>query len=316
MDTASVAEPPRQIIVYPTEDHDALFQSLDLNRSDYILEVGGGSNPFKYANVVVDIDIHSGHHRNGKNIPIHTTKNLVQGDLQNLPFLNKCFDMVLCIQVLEHIENPAKACKELMRVAKKGFIEVPRKWTEHYAGYPTHQWLIDEKRGGLVFEPVTCEGFPFLNFSLPPLWDSQTLRQTALHSYRNIPCVQLYWTDNFKYTIREDDIAYVKAQAKNASFLAKRHYSFAKNLLYWLSPPENGFYHAQRAVDLFPENADYQYLFFSYLIMTGKWKEAWRMRPSLIVFFKGLISLLASKSYHSLRRIMRKNLLFLYSDPK
>ena len=54
---------------------------------------------------------------------------LTSTDINNLPFKNKKFDIVICSEVLEHIPDDQKAVKELLRALKnKGIlaISVPR----------------------------------------------------------------------------------------------------------------------------------------------------------------------------------------------
>ncbi len=46
----------------------------------------------------------------------------VQGDITQMPFESGSFDIVLCTEVLEHLENPAAALRELLRVAKNTLI--------------------------------------------------------------------------------------------------------------------------------------------------------------------------------------------------
>lgn len=49
-------------------------------------------------------------------------------DVQNLPFQNKVFEFALCSHVLEHLDQPARAFKELLRVTKNCLeIEVPHR---------------------------------------------------------------------------------------------------------------------------------------------------------------------------------------------
>jgi len=45
-------------------------------------------------------------------------------DITNMPFPDHSFDMVLCTHVLEHLREPHKALKELIRVTKKRLIIV------------------------------------------------------------------------------------------------------------------------------------------------------------------------------------------------
>lgn len=42
-----------------------------------------------------------------------------KGDIYKLPYEDKIFDLVICTEVLEHLENPQKGLKELIRVSKK-----------------------------------------------------------------------------------------------------------------------------------------------------------------------------------------------------
>lgn len=50
----------------------------------------------------------------------------IQGDITKMPFPDHSFDIVICTEVLEHLEKPEAALKELIRVARKYvFITVP-----------------------------------------------------------------------------------------------------------------------------------------------------------------------------------------------
>ena len=42
-----------------------------------------------------------------------------QGSIYELPYTDSSVDLVLCTEVLEHMENPEKALKELVRISKK-----------------------------------------------------------------------------------------------------------------------------------------------------------------------------------------------------
>lgn len=42
-----------------------------------------------------------------------------KGDIYKLPYKNNSFDLVICTEVLEHLENPKKAYRELLRVSRK-----------------------------------------------------------------------------------------------------------------------------------------------------------------------------------------------------
>lgn len=261
---------------YPSGDYDCLFTRLGLNPAARILDIGGGARPFSYAQVVVDRDFSAGNeHRDGAGAVLDKTKHLyVQADIEALPFADHAFDFAICLHVLEHVEFPGRACEELMRVARGGFIEVPRKWTEYYAGHPTHRWLISEDQGNLIFEPITSNDSPFMNFVLPPLWDSTELKQRLLIEHTNIPCIQLVWQHRFAY----DVVSPLPAQVTTDSFQAESHYCFARNVLFWLGKFDAGGFHARIAARLVPESEKYRRLHEFYQVLNGNMLQAVRRR--------------------------------------
>jgi len=257
---------------YPSGDHDLLFARLGLSADAKILDVGGGARPFSYAQVVVDRDFSAGNeHRDGAGTVLDKTKYFyVQADIESLPFDDHAFDFVICSHVLEHVEFPERACEEIMRVAKGGFIEVPRKWTEYYAGHPTHRWLISEDKGSLIFEPITANNSPFMNFALPPLWDSAELQQQLLIEHANIPCIQLVWQKRFSYNV----VSPLPAHVTTDNFQAESHYCFARNVLFWLGKFDAGGFHAQIAAQLVPESGKYHRLHEFYQALNGNMLRA------------------------------------------
>lgn len=50
---------------------------------------------------------------------LHPHLTLRQGSVYQLPYEDNSFDVVLCSEVLEHLERPEEALKELQRVARK-----------------------------------------------------------------------------------------------------------------------------------------------------------------------------------------------------
>ncbi|MBF0257640.1 MAG: class I SAM-dependent methyltransferase [Desulfamplus sp.] len=268
---------------YSSGDHDLLFSQLGISPDARILDVGGGANPFRFASVVVDMDYGFGNsHRDGSAASVKRDgSTYVQADIHSLPFKDNSFDFVICLHVLEHVDSPARACQELMRVAKAGFLETPRKWTEYYAGHPTHRWLVDSVDGCLTFEPVTYNDSPFMNFALPPLWDSPELQKRLFVDFSNIPCVQIAWDhDGFSYKVEGDIQANshslsssLPAHLKTSEFLAESHYCFARNLLLWMGQFETGAFHAATACKMVPEKEKYQTLYLFYTLLTISLKD-------------------------------------------
>ena len=51
---------------------------------------------------------------------------LVQGDVCELPVRSRAYDLVVCLEVLEHLPDPGRALEELRRVARRGcLLSVP-----------------------------------------------------------------------------------------------------------------------------------------------------------------------------------------------
>lgn len=48
--------------------------------------------------------------------------NIKLGNIYDLPYKNSAFDLVICTEVLEHLENPHEALSEIKRIAKKYII--------------------------------------------------------------------------------------------------------------------------------------------------------------------------------------------------
>ncbi|MDP3733279.1 MAG: class I SAM-dependent methyltransferase, partial [Candidatus Daviesbacteria bacterium] len=45
-----------------------------------------------------------------------------QGSVYDLPYKDNSFDLIICTEVLEHLEEPTKALREILRVSKKYLI--------------------------------------------------------------------------------------------------------------------------------------------------------------------------------------------------
>ncbi len=77
-----------------------------------VLDVGCGSKPYRpfFAGAAEYV---------GLDVPGNPDAD-VHGFVEDMPLENASFDLVLCIQVLEHVEDPAAAVRELHRVTKPG----------------------------------------------------------------------------------------------------------------------------------------------------------------------------------------------------
>jgi len=122
---------------------------LSIPRSQLVLDVGSGDGPFARANILCDKYISDTVNRIG---PILIDRPFVAGDIMALPFRDKAFDYVYCSHVLEHVDEPERALKELMRIGRRGFIETPSEFLEKLKCSPGHRWYVSIRGRTLIFQ--------------------------------------------------------------------------------------------------------------------------------------------------------------------
>jgi len=79
--------------------------------------------------------------RHGGVIRPEAGKRFVMADSEALPFKSGAFEYANCANLLEHLEHPGRACEEIMRIAKAGYIICPGVFDEIFFGKPYHLWL-------------------------------------------------------------------------------------------------------------------------------------------------------------------------------
>ncbi|MBS0173531.1 MAG: class I SAM-dependent methyltransferase [Nitrospira sp.] len=126
--------PVRNTWVYQNE-----VMEWDIPINAQVLDVGSGGWPFKRATALADKYVGPTTHRVE---PISKdTRPFFEVDLQKLPFEDKSYDFIFCSHVLEHIDNPGAAMRELMRVGRRGYIEVPTRLSDvmfNFTRIPNH----------------------------------------------------------------------------------------------------------------------------------------------------------------------------------
>lgn len=80
----------------------------------------------------------------------------IVGDIHNLPFPDNSQEAIVCLAVLEHVENPIKACQEMYRILKQGgycFIYVPFLYYYHAEkGYYRDYWRFTKDSIDILFK--------------------------------------------------------------------------------------------------------------------------------------------------------------------
>lgn len=186
---------------------------LNINTSDYVLEVGGGHNPHPRSNIVVDKFVESNYHRQS-DIKVLKHQEFVQADGEDLPFRTKEFDYVISSHVLEHTEDPEAFLKEQMRVADRGYIEVPSLIGEYLFPKESHRWLILELDNKLILmdkEKYWFKGGPDLGFLFLTWLPKVSIGYKILMDTKaDFMTVRYEWNDKIEFEINPTDEKYIK----------------------------------------------------------------------------------------------------------
>lgn len=177
-----------------------LYEKIEDNAN--VLEIGPGKIPFIKATHTLGLDID----KNVKIIDIDTTP---------LPYPDKFFDFVYIRHVLEYIQNPDFVFKELIRVAKKGYIETPSPVVElsnnaespDYKGYIHHRYIVWTKDNTLNFIPK----YPIIDKISMDIKDKTFLKNPIywnnyfMWDEKTIPICKM-WKNDVNFDIRNDYI--------------------------------------------------------------------------------------------------------------
>jgi len=199
----------------PSQDRYTLYQSrhyhFGIQPTDKVLDIGSGHIPFKFATHLADIAVDDDTYgRAGVPFKYLDGKPVFECNIEMLPFEDKEFDFVYSSHVLEHVNHPEKACKELMRVAKRGFIESPSRAKDIWlnsALISNHRWAVERVRNKLIFTEYTekeKKGFQnniLLNMHVYP----QSIREKAfsalIYLKADLINTMMLWQDSFEYEV-------------------------------------------------------------------------------------------------------------------
>jgi len=137
---------------------------LDLPDDALVLDVGGWARPLARADWVIDLLPYEtrGLYGQESGEPERFTEDTwVRRDICDRdpwPFADDEFDFAVCSHTLEDVRDPVGVCRELSRVAKAGYVEVPAPVEEltwgvqgDWVGWTHHHWISELVDGELVF---------------------------------------------------------------------------------------------------------------------------------------------------------------------
>jgi len=207
-----------------------------LNPTDQVLDVGGWACPFNRAQWILDAQpfetrgfrrTYGATPSQGGDEEWFTRDTWIQRDMCDRvpwPFADRQFDVVICSHTLEDVRDPLWVCAEMIRVGKRGYVEVPSRAYEsslgierpHQAGLSHHRWLIDIRGSDLSFLQKYHMIHSHWRFALPRGYGRALSRER---------CVQWLWWES-EFTFREVMIHGLEAVERELEDYVRRTYPY------------------------------------------------------------------------------------------
>jgi hypothetical protein len=211
-----------------------------LKPGDRVLDIGAWGCPFNRANYVLDAEPYEtrgyygrangerAHHGPAEE---HFTKDTwIRRDIcarEPYPFKDKELDFVICSHVLEDVRDPLWVCSEMIRIAKRGYIEVPSRLSEtargwehpRMAGLCHHRWLVDIRGNDVEFLMKYHSIHAHWRYSFPSEFSRSLAEERRVQ--------WLFWEGSFGYSekvihgiaeVREELESYVRREHPYASW--------------------------------------------------------------------------------------------------
>ena len=189
---------------------------LENNTTWNVLDIGCGYNANKFAKVICDVQDLSNYYQEKKFIRLTEKK---------LPFKDKEFDFVVASHVMEHVEDVEFFIKELQRVSKKGYIELPTILEDNlvFENKKDHLWHMDfdDVENKLLISKKVQYFEPVLTVA--------TVKKMN-EVFRTSFVLELFWEDLIDYKINKDKKnTFIKISVLN---LLKKYFSKRFRMLY------------------------------------------------------------------------------------
>ena len=189
---------------------------LQNNSTWNILDIGCGYTASKFAKVICDVQDLSNHYQDKKFIRLTEKK---------LPFKDKEFDFVVASHVMEHVEDIEFFIKELERVSKKGYVELPTKLEDNlvFENKKDHLWHMDfdDVENKLLISKKVQYFEPVLTVS--------TIKNLN-EVFRTSLILELIWEDKISYIVNQStEDTFKKISVLN---LLKKYFSKRLRMLF------------------------------------------------------------------------------------
>ena len=177
-----------------------MIRTLEKNPDWEVLDLGCSRSGWTNANVYADIEDYKEHYE-------ALDKKFVQTVADETPFKDGQFDFVIACHIAEHMTDPDKFFKELTRISKRGYIEVPTPFFDNFTFGNSgplphgHAWWVtfDDVTNEMVFKPR----YQVVKESIHP-------RDTTflLPFFRDSMITSLYWEGEISFRMDDSTFSY------------------------------------------------------------------------------------------------------------
>jgi MoaA/NifB/PqqE/SkfB family radical SAM enzyme/SAM-dependent methyltransferase len=202
--------------ILPRKSRWDLYQSrlfdFGIRQGEKVLDIGSGHNPFPLATHLSDITLNDNNYgRAGVPFKYVDKKPVYEFSVENIPFSDKEFDFVYCSHVLEHAVDPQRACEELMRIAKRGYIETPSRAKDLWlnsALVSNHRWSLCIENDTLVFEKYDekeikgIQNDILMSMHVAPQTKREKAFSALIYLKADFMNTMMIWENDFLYKIK------------------------------------------------------------------------------------------------------------------
>lgn len=202
-----------------------------------VLDVGSGDKPSWRADVLLDryTGPEFAAQRSGRR-HVRVSRPLFDADAADMPFADGVFDYAICSNLLEHVVDPEGVARELQRVARAGYIEVPEAASAKIVDFPSHLWWCrldehDPMGPTLLF---TAKETPYFDAEINAYIDRAGVRRSldaVLNSKFEHRVIQFHWAGSFRLRTEGELSPQFAAQAMLAEGHQRGWETFAVQVL-------------------------------------------------------------------------------------
>ena len=168
------------------------IENLLSQKKDWkILDIGCGYSANNYATTICDVQDLSNFYKN---------KNFVILKNNDLPFDDNQFDFVISSHVMEHVKDLKYFIKEIERVSKRGYIELPTKLEDNlvFENKKEHLWQMD-------FDDVNHKLLISKKIQfLEPVLTVSTIQKMRKY-FKSSLVLELLWENKIEYEFIEEN---------------------------------------------------------------------------------------------------------------